>query len=306
MICASIAPEHQGSDLLLRTNCVSWILIILFASPAWHGVVIYPAQEAAEGRGKKKIEIKIVQNLQQITSAKTRPSSHGYTLYKPNCSVGVFPWLHFCYRLRYGRNLISHNCGLFLHLRCVWFYDASLWLVNILSKVERTWNMLPLLPPQAASANILHIFRLAVCYTEQPGHKGKRWEKGLDWRRAKGERRNQRRAVMGKGRRWEWQYDGMLCVMAVILGPGGVCTHVSTVTRESCACVWPWVLEQGRSYMFKNIKLQFHLKIIKTNTETNCILCKLYNRFQLWTHKILDEVCNQNLGKSLQNTCRRT
>lgn len=49
MICALVAPEHQGSDLLLRTNCVSWILIILFA---WHGFVIYPSLEAAEG-GKK-------------------------------------------------------------------------------------------------------------------------------------------------------------------------------------------------------------------------------------------------------------
>lgn len=48
MICALVAPEHQGSDLLLRTNCVSWILIILFASPVWHGFVIYPSLEAVE------------------------------------------------------------------------------------------------------------------------------------------------------------------------------------------------------------------------------------------------------------------
>lgn len=52
MICALVAPEHQGSDLLLRTNCVLWILIILFASLAWHGFVIYPFLEAAEEEKK--------------------------------------------------------------------------------------------------------------------------------------------------------------------------------------------------------------------------------------------------------------
>lgn len=54
MICALVAPEHQGCDLLLRTNCVSWILIILFASPAWHGFVIYPSLEMVEEVKKKK------------------------------------------------------------------------------------------------------------------------------------------------------------------------------------------------------------------------------------------------------------
>lgn len=63
MICALVAPEHQGSDLLLRTNCVLWILIILFASLAWHGFVIYPFLEAAE-------EEKNLQRLQQTTLSK--------------------------------------------------------------------------------------------------------------------------------------------------------------------------------------------------------------------------------------------
>lgn len=68
MICALVAPEHQGCDLLLRTNCVSWILIILFASPAWHGFVIYPSLEMVEEVKKKK---KNLQRLQQTASAQT-------------------------------------------------------------------------------------------------------------------------------------------------------------------------------------------------------------------------------------------
>lgn len=62
---------------------------------------------------------------------------------------------------------------------------------------------------------------------------------------------------MGKGSRWEWQYDGMLCVMVVLPGPRGVCINVSAVTEDLCACVCPWVLEEGHFLCLPKYRLQF-------------------------------------------------
>lgn len=116
MICASVAPEHQGSDLLLRTNCVSWILIILFASPAWHGFVIYPALEAVEGRNlflffhAETAANHICPNKTQLPWL--------YCIQAKLLCWCFCPWLHF-YRLTYERSIISDSCGPLLSLNQV-------------------------------------------------------------------------------------------------------------------------------------------------------------------------------------------
>lgn len=63
--------------------------------------------------------------------------------------------------------------------------------------------------------------------------------KGFGRKRGKGERENQEGAVMRKGSRCEWQYDGMLCVIVILSRLGGVCVSVCVcaVIEESCVHV---------------------------------------------------------------------
>lgn len=145
MICALVAPEHWGSDLLLRTNCVSWILIILFASPAWHGFVIYPSLEVAEEKN--------LRSLQLTTSAQNRQSPHGYALQSPKYNNAVFHPIQFHrFRERWKKWYLLSNSGTqssvcvceksllgFNHVKCI---ETSLWplfqTVNMLSEAQRT------------------------------------------------------------------------------------------------------------------------------------------------------------------------